>query len=376
MTHLDKHRILTDQQHGFRKRRSTESQLILTINDLAKALDEGEQIDAILLDFSKAFDKVPHERLASKLSYYGIRGSQLQRIRSFLRSVIGPLLFLLYINDLRLQTTSPTRLFADDSLLYRKIRCAQDAKALQEDLDRLQKWERDWLMSFNPSKCEVIQITRKRNPIRSTYSIHGRDLKVVKGGTYLRVHIDEKLTMNTHVATTAKKANNSLAFLRRNLTSCPQDIKEQCYQTLVRPILEYAGTAWDPHTKTNINQLEAVQRRAARFVKGDYHTTSSTSQMVANLGWQPLAERRFNAKLVMVYRITHFLIDIQPVTFFHPATTSTRGNCTRFLLPFCRTDVYKYSFFPSAIRLWNQHPSPGTIANSVEAFKRGLSPQR
>lgn len=291
-------------------------------------------------------------------------------------SVIGPLLFLLYINDLPLQTTSPTRLFADDSLLYRKIRCAQDAKALQEDLDRLQKWERDWLMSFNPSKCEVIQITRKRNPIRSTYSIHGRDLKVVKGGTYLGVHIDEKLTMNTHVATTAKKANNSLAFLRRNLTSCPQDIKAQCYQTLVRPILEYAGTAWDPHTKTNINQLEAVQRRAARFVKGDYHTTSSTSQMVANLGWQPLAERRSNAKLVMVYRITHFLIDIQPETFFHPTTTSTRGNCSRFLLPFCRTDVYKYSFFPSAIRLWNQHPSPGTIADSVEAFKRGLSAQR
>ena len=114
-------------------------------------------------------------------------------------------------------------------------------------------------MSFNPSKCEVIQITRKRNPIRSTYSIHRRDLKVVKGGTYFGVHIDEKLTMNTHVATTAKKANNSLAFLRRNLTSCPQDIKAQCYQTLVRPILEYAGTAWDPHTKTNINQLEAVQ---------------------------------------------------------------------------------------------------------------------
>ncbi|MCG8078128.1 MAG: reverse transcriptase family protein, partial [Candidatus Thiodiazotropha taylori] len=197
MTHLDSHRILTDQQHGFRKRRSTESQLILTLHDLAKGLDEGEQIDAILLDFSKAFDKVPHERLASKLEHYGIRGNLLLWIKSFLAhrtqqvlvegrssdtapvtsgvpqgSVIGPLLFLLYINDLPLQATSTTRLFADDSLLYRKIRSTQDAQALQDDLDRLQKWEEDWLMSFNPSKCEVVRITRKRNPFKTTYQAY------------------------------------------------------------------------------------------------------------------------------------------------------------------------------------------------------------
>jgi hypothetical protein len=397
MTHLDKHRILADQQHGFRKKRSTESQLILTLHDLSKSLDEGEQIDAILLDFSKAFDKVPHERLASKLGYYGIRGTLLQWIRSFLAnrtqqvlvegkssdtapvtsgvpqgSVIGPLLFLLYINDLPLQTTSTTRLFADDSFLYRKIRTTEDAKALQEDLDRLQQWERDWLMSFNPSKCEVIRITRKRNPIRTTYYIHGSELQLVKGGRYLGVHIDEKLTLNTHVAATAKKANNSLAFLRRNLTSCPQDVKAQCYQTLVRPILEYAGTAWDPHTKTSINQLEAVQRRAARFVTGNYHTTSSTSQMVADLGWQPLAERRSNAKLVMVFRITHGLVDIPAENFFHPTASTTRGHNTRYLLPFCRTDAYLHSFFPSAIRLWNQLPVQATTVDSVEAFRSGL----
>ena len=146
MDHLELHDILADQQHGFRKKRSCESQLVLTIHDLASAIEQGEQIDAILLDFSKAFDKVPHRRLAQKLHHYGIRGDLLSWIESFLSernqqvlveghssqstpvtsgvpqgSVLGPLLFLLYINDMPGKVASTSRLFADDSLLYRRI---------------------------------------------------------------------------------------------------------------------------------------------------------------------------------------------------------------------------------------------------------------
>ena len=109
---------------------------------------------------------------------------------------------------------------------------------------------------------------------------------------------------------TTKKANNSLAFLRRNLSSWPQDVKAQCYKMLVRPILDYARSAWDPHTTTCIQQLEAVQRREARFVTGDYRTTSSTSQMIQDLGWPSLQQRRQDAKLVMMYRITYGLVDM------------------------------------------------------------------
>ena len=183
MRHLDIHQILSDQQHGFRKKRSCESQLIITVQDLAVALEENEQMDAILLYFSKAFDKVSHQRLAIKLDYYGIRGNLLQWIKSFLANrkqqvlveghtsspapvtsgvpqgtVLGPLLFLIYINDLPLKVSSTTRLFADDSLLYWRIKSPEDARILQEDLDKLQEWERDWQMSFNASKCEVIRV--------------------------------------------------------------------------------------------------------------------------------------------------------------------------------------------------------------------------
>ena len=186
LKHLDIHQILSDQQHGFRKKRSCESQLILTVQDLAAALEENEQMNAILLDFSKAFDKVSHQRLAIKLDHCGIRGTLLRRIKSFLANrtqqelieghtsspapvvsgvpqgtVLGPLLFLIFINDLSLKVSSTTRVFAVDSLLYRRIKSPEDAQILQEDIDKLQEWEKDWQMSFNASKCEVIRVTRK-----------------------------------------------------------------------------------------------------------------------------------------------------------------------------------------------------------------------
>ncbi|MCG8035359.1 MAG: hypothetical protein JAZ03_24705 [Candidatus Thiodiazotropha taylori] len=398
MKHLEAHGILSDQQHGFRKRRSCESQLILTLQDLAAGMDEGQQIDAILLDFSKAFDKVPHERLAIKLKHYGIRGSLLQWIQSFLTdrkqqvlvegqssttapvvsgvpqgTVLGPLLFLLYINDLPQKVSSTARLFADDSLMYLKISSTKDTAALQLDLDRLQQWQSDWQMSFNPSKCEVVRVTKRKNPVEATYQIHGQDLTVAKTGKYLGVLISEDMSWKPHVDATIKKANNSLAFLRRNLSRCPQEVKAQCYKTLVRPITDYAASAWDPHTTTCIQQLEAVQRRAARFVNGDYHTKSSTSKMIQNLGWPSLQQRRQDAKLVMVYRITHGLVDIPASRFFHPTSSSTRGHPLRYMVPFCRTDVFLYSFFPSGIRLWNQLPESVVMSETLEDFKRGLA---
>ena len=165
--------ILTPYQHGFRKQRSTESQLIITVNDLISSLNHSEQLDAILLDFSKAFDKVPHKRLLHKLHHYGVRNNALQWIESFLSNrtqqvtldgvasasapvtsgvpqgtVLGPLLFLVYINDMPERVRSSCRLFADDSLLYRVIKSPADAELLQDDLDKLQEWESDWLMEF------------------------------------------------------------------------------------------------------------------------------------------------------------------------------------------------------------------------------------
>ena len=290
MRHLDKHKILTDCQHGFRKKRSCETQLIITTNDLTTVLEEGGQTDVILLDFAKAFDKVPHKRLLHKLHHYGIRGSILEWIRSFLNersqqvvlegssserapvksgvpqgSVLGPLLFLAYINDLpeKLNQGTVVKLFADDCVLYRRIENKKDCDTLQGDLDQLQRWESDWLMRFHPNKCQVVRVTNKKNIIRHEYTIRGEKLEVVENAKYLGVNINNKMSWNNHIDSITKKAHKTLGFLQRNTSRCPEKTKELCYKALVRPQVEYSSVVWDPHTKTYREQLEKVQRRAA-----------------------------------------------------------------------------------------------------------------
>ena len=397
MKFFDQHNILSDYQHGFRKQRSCESQLITTIQDLANGIDSSTQIDAVLLDFSKAFDKVPHKRLAAKLHHYGVRGNTLLWIESFLSgrtqrvivegqssstapvtsgvpqgTVLGPLLFLSYINDLPSKVNATARLFADDCLLYRRIKSKDDASSLQQDLDSLQTWETDWQMHFNPDKCEVIRISTKRKQLITPYFIHGEELKVTEKAKYLGVTITSNLSWNHHIDNVCKKANNTTAFLRRNLSSCPATIKDQCYKTFVRPQVEYAATVWDPHAQNNIQKIEAVQRRAARFVTNNYNTTSSVTAMMEQLQWESLQQRRMRAKVVMTYRILHSLVAIPSSPYFHHLGAATRGHSYRYRVPYSRTTIHKESFIPSAIRLWNQLPEGVTSMESLESFKTGI----
>ena len=224
-------------------------------------------------------------------------------------------------------------------------------------------------MSFNPSKCEVVRVTKRGIQLMLDIKFMTTDWPYTRReSTWVLSFL--RTSLRPHVDATIKKANT---VYRRNLTRCPQEVKAQCYKTLVRPILEYATAAWDPYTNTCIQQLKVVQCRAARFVKGDYKTTSSTSQMLQDLGWAVLEQRRQNAKLVMIYHITYGLVDIPASSFLHPLATSTRGHALRYFIPYCRTDTYLHSFFPSGIRLWNQLPEHIAISEILEYFKRGLA---
>jgi hypothetical protein len=170
------------------------------------------------------------------------------------------------MNDLSSVVSSTTRLFADDCVLVRRIRTTEDQAILQRDLDNLQQWENNWLMRFNPDKCEVLIATNKKSPIHSEYTIHGQILNQTDSAKYLGINIHKSLSWDNHIDKITKKANSTLAFLGRNVRRCPTTIKAQCYATLVRPTLEYAFSIWSPSKKDSINKVEAVQRRAARFL--------------------------------------------------------------------------------------------------------------
>ena len=222
----------------------------------------------IVLDFSKAFDKVPHQRLMKKLWNYGVRGQTHSWIKSFLMNrlqrvmvdgensngvkvesgvpqgtVLGPVLLLSYINDLPKSVKhSHVRLFADDCVLYRQVKSESDCELLQDDLQNLEKWEQKWSMSFNPSKCNSINITRKHKKITHSYSLHNQTLDNVKSTTYLGVELASDLTWSNHINKPCAKGNKQLAFLRRNLQVKNREIKSSAYIGLVRPSVEYCST--------------------------------------------------------------------------------------------------------------------------------------
>ena len=397
MTHLEENSILYDLQHGFRSSRSCETQLISFIQNLAQSFNQNIQTDVIIMDFANAFDKVPHKHLIYKLQYYGITGHTLNWISDFLKgrtqtvvlegemsdkvpvtsgvpqgTVLGPILFLIYINDLpNYLQHSTLRLFADDSIIYKEIKCMNDCQKLQEDLESAARWERDWLMLFHPDKCSVLSVTQKRNPICFTYKLHSHTLQKVQSAKYLGITIQSNLKWDKHINNITNKANQTLGFLKRNLKITSVKVKDHAYKALVRPKLEYSSSVWDPHSRSHISQIEKVQRRAARFVSNRYHNTSSVSDMLQNLNWPSLEIRRTQSRLVMFYKIIHNVVAIMPPEFLlQPADSRTRqGSAYSYKHISTSKDSYRYSFYPRTVSQWNLLPASAQSADTVDLFK-------
>ena len=406
MNHCETNNILTEVQHGFRRKHSCESQLLETVDDLAYHIDQGHQVDVVVLDFRKAFDTVPHRRLLSKLDHLGIRGSTHKWIETFLTSrkqkvvvdgaesaasdvlsgvpqgtVMGPLLFLLYINDLPCSIKSQVRLFADDALIYRVIHKQADHETLQEDLQHLENWQEKWLMQFNPSKCTVIRMTSsRRKPKVYDYLLCGQKLKPVDSNPYLGVEISRTLSWNLHIDNVVKKANSIMGLVKRNLYAAPKPTKILAFQSIVRPTLEYAASIWDPSTQKNITKLEKVQRSAARFVCSDYSPFNSVTAMLEQLQWQTLEDRRKSARLTNLFKIRNGELIVTAAEKRLTPTRSTRIHAARFKQLATKSDTFKNSFFPKTIVNWNALPPAVIEAPSTPSFKerlkKHLNPQR
>ena len=265
------------------------------------------QVDITIIDFSKAFDTVPHRRLLGKLEHYGICGPSLKWILEFLSgrtqavlcdgirsgiehvlsgvpqgTVLSPLLFLLHINEMPSVVDPHTqcRLFADDCLLYRVVDSLADQLQLQQDLATLEAWASDWGMQFNASKCRVMVVNKGQSHRPFLYQLYGTILDSVSREKYLGVLLSQEMSWSPHIGNIVAKAHQKLGLICRNLRGSPQDCKRLAYIALVRSGLEYASIIWDPTLKKDIEALERVQRKVTRWVTSTYETRASVSKLL------------------------------------------------------------------------------------------------
>ena len=218
-------------------------------------------------------------------------------------SVLGPLLFLTYINDLPNGLTSTVKLFADDTLLYGVVVEDSDCDNLQDDLNKLEIWQNEWQMQFNPSKCNIICISNKQRPPQRQYFFCGSKLEQVDSASYLGITVNSKLKWSEHISSISSKASRSLGLIKRNLWNCPRKVRETAYTSIVRPKLEYASASWDPHYKKDISTLERVQRKAAHFCLQNFNKTASVTDMLSDLKWDTLETRRKENRLTLMYKL-------------------------------------------------------------------------
>ena len=382
MDHLEDQGILNAKQHAFRKGHSCETQLINVIDDWAASIDERKQTDIFILDFEKAFDTVPHELLKCKLQKYGVRKNILNWIDSFLSdrkqcvvvngaksgyepvasgvpqgTVLGPILFLVHINDISEHVSSDIRLFADDCVCYRTINSKEDCKELQKDIDTLGNWAEEWGMRFQPVKCNMMSLSRKKERIEYTYTLKDTPLEFLDSIKYLGVTITNNLHWGKHIDDVCNKSYRTLGLLKRNLKGCPQDIKLQAYIGLIRPVLEYASSAWDPSQDYLQKKLENVQKRAARFVTSNYqYDPGSMTAILDELKLEPLKQRRRENRLVLFCKGVFNQAKL-PKARLQKAEKQTRHmHSEHFIQIGGNTDAFKFSFIPNTVNDWNEVP--------------------
>ena len=354
----------------------------------------------MIIDFNKAFDKVPHRHLLKKLDASGIRGNIHRWLTTYLTNrtqrvivdgrssgedpvlsgvpqgtVLGPLMFLTYINDITLNLTSQIKLFADDALLFRPIKSEKDCKSLQKDLNALETWSKRWKMTFNTSKCHVLRMTGKKTIITQNYKLGNEPLTTVSNHPYLGVEFDSKLSWNVQVQKVKAKGTKTLNMVRRNFTKGTNEkIREQIYTSLVRPTLEYGSVAWDPHQANRIQMLESVQNKGARYVTQEWSRYSSISEIKDKLGWCTLQQRRYVNRLSFFFKSVNNLHghSLPPYVTRQKRASKNHHTYSYHTLR-ARTDAYLHSFLPRTIRAWNMLPQEIVLAPSPESFRAQLA---
>ena len=389
--HLEKFKLIKNSQHGFISGRSCLSNLLEFFENLTSSLDEGDNVDVIYLDFSKAFDKVPHLRLGKKLEGHGITGKCLQWVQKWLSfrrqkvvvdgdfsdwkdvtsgvpqgSVLGPLLFLVYINDIDADIIAKLSKFADDSKLLKSLTSQADADSLQKDLKTLENWADKWQMEFNVDKCAVLH-TGYKNPCNK-YAFCNGVLKSVESERDLGVMVDNKVKFSAQCSKAANSANASLAMIKRNIVTRNKKTIVKLYKALVRPKLEYCVQAWRPFLKKDIEVLEKVQRRATKIISECKGLNYEKRLKVTGL--TTLEARRNRGDTIEVFKTVKGLNKVDCNQFFKfSKNTMTRGHRLKLGKNRSRLEIRRNFYSNRAVNLWNTLPEDVINANTVNIFK-------
>ena len=395
--------VISPYQSGFVSGDSTINQLLYISNEFYKALDGGKEIRVVFCDISKAFDRVWHKGLIHKLKFSGLSGPLIDWLSNYLDkrqqrvclnnctstwqninagvpqgSILGPLLFLIFINDIVKDIRGTIRLFADDTILFD---IADDPLltgiTLNIDLSRIFAWARQWLVEFQPIKQEAFTVTKKRyKPYHPPLYMGNTQIKEVDSHKHLGIEFTNDMSWKNHINSIASKAYKRLGILRKhkfNLDRCSLD---KMYKVFIRPLLEYGNIIWDNCSQENKKSLENIQLDALRISTGATKLCS-VQKLYNETGFQTLESRRKKQKICQLYKITknqtpEYLKRLLPPRVQEQSRYHLR-NPNNFMVPVTRTTFFFNSFLPSALREWNSLNAATRNSTTLATFKRKLN---
>lgn len=399
LAHMNSNKLLSKCQHGFVAGRSCSTNLLAVLDDWTKLLDEGCSVDTVYLDFAKAFDSVPHERLLDKLQAYGVRGEVHRWIRAFLTgrsqrvcvngvqsewaqvrsgvpqgSVLGPVLFVAFINDLPDVVSSICKMYADDTKVYRQVVTDEDREKLQKDLDELVKWADKWQLRFNAEKCKVLHLGSKNSNFQYSMKKHGSDENVTLEATSLEkdlgVNVDQELKFSKHTEIQVNKANRILGLVRRSYEYLDCESMKHLFCALVRPHLEFSNVAWAPKLQKDKDLIEGVLRRATRVIPGMGEL--SYEERLKKINLPSMAYRRARGDMIEVYKYTHNKYAVESPLVLMDEDSTTRGHSYKLDKVRCKTTVRQEFFSYRVVNTWNSLPEKVVSAPTINSFKNRL----
>ena len=400
--------VIPDEQFGFLPGRSTLWQLLQVLEEWQQALDAGGTVHALFLDVAKAFDRVDHGLLLSKLHSVGLSQPALDWVSSYLAgrcirttvdnrisgvrpissgvpqgSVLGPLLFLIYFRDIPSAVSSSSAMFADDTLVY-TVGCdchenkpsAERACTVALDVSALSQWSKVWNTVFNTAKSNDMLISRRRSSSAAApLTLDGVDIPRLSMTKHLGVMLSNKLSWAEHVKALAMKVAPKVALLRwlAYRLRLPGFVISRCFVSMVRPILEYAGPAWTGCRVEDARALEKVQLKVARLVLRQEGASLSEATVLECVGWPTLAWRRRLQSLCLFWQLVHGLgppklSAAMPTSAAQRASYSLRKP-SNLAFPSCYSCQHLKSFLPSCVAAWNALPVSVQSSPSLSSFR-------